>query len=54
MKELSTNTVDDLGRIVLPNEFRKAYGWEAKTKVIIYQDGDALILKLPDGTEETT
>ena len=53
MKELSTNTIDDLGRILLPKEFRNAHGWEAKTKVTIYQDSDALILKLSDGTEET-
>jgi len=53
MNELSTNTVDDLGRILLPKEFRIAYGWEAKAKVAIYQDGDALILKLADSAEET-
>jgi len=53
MQALETRKIDELGRIVLPQQFRETYGWGEKAGVAIYQDNDTLILKLSDGSEET-
>ena len=46
MVELGVYTIDELGRVVLPKDFRQTHGWKEKTKVAVYQDGDAIVIKL--------
>jgi len=48
---LENRTIDGLGRVALPREFREAHGWEHKTVVTIYQDGDAIVIKHADSKE---
>lgn len=38
-------TVDDLGRIVLPKEIRKSLGFDIRSSVELYVEGDSLIIK---------
>jgi AbrB family looped-hinge helix DNA binding protein len=35
---------DNLGRIVVPKEVRKAQGWDAGTAMEMFMDGDKLVL----------
>ncbi len=37
-------TIDDLGRIVLPKEIRKSLGFEIRSSVELYVDGESLII----------
>ena len=37
---------DDLGRIVIPKEIRRARGWEEGTPIEIVSDGEDVILRL--------
>ena len=37
--------VDELGRLVIPKELRKAYGLDTDTPVEIFTDNDSIILK---------
>jgi len=48
MLKLKVRTIDDLGRILLPKEFRVSQGWECGTKVTVYQDDDMLVIKKAD------
>ena len=52
MVKLKVRTVDELGRVVLPKNFRQSQGWEEGTKIAIYQDQETLIIKLADRQEE--
>ena len=52
MEMLENRTIDDLGRVILPREFRQAHGWKEKTVVTIYQDNGTLIIKLATSQEE--
>ena len=36
---------DDLGRIVIPKEIRRAHGWEEGTPIEIVPDGEDVILR---------
>ena len=36
--------IDELGRIVLPQEFRNALAWNAKTNVAVSMEGKKIIL----------
>ena len=48
MERLSSRTVDELGRIVLPNELRKEPGWGTGAKVsVFYVDKTTVILQIP-------
>ena len=37
--------VDELGRIVLPNELRRTLGIEEKDRIEIFVDGESIILR---------
>lgn len=45
MKKSVTRRLDDLGRIVIPSDFREELGMEPGEKVEIYVDGERVILK---------
>jgi len=48
MERLSSSTIDELGRIVLPNELRKESGWGTGEKVDVYYVNETtLILQVP-------
>lgn len=38
-------TIDDLGRIVIPKEIRKNLGFDIRSSVELYVEGDSLIVK---------
>ena len=40
--------LDELGRIVIPKEFRKEYEWENNCKIDIIEYGNKIILKKHD------
>ena len=41
--------VDELGRVVIPMEFRKAHGWEEGQPIEMFGDGEGLVLKAYQG-----
>ena len=41
--------LDGLGRIVIPMEFRRAYGWEEGQSIEMFGDGEGLVLKAYQG-----
>lgn len=45
MKRSVTRRLDDLGRIVIPSDFREELGMEPGEKIEIYTDGGRVILK---------
>ena len=49
MERISTRQIDELGRIVLPNELRAKYGWEAKDTLSLYcVDSNTIMLQLAE------
>ena len=44
MQRTVIRQMDELGRIVLPREFRNALAWGAETKVAIQLDGNKMVL----------
>ena len=48
MEKLSSRTIDELGRIVLPSELRKEPGWDTDDKVAVYYVNETtVILQVP-------
>lgn len=45
MQEKIVRKMDELGRIVLPQEFRRAMDWNDGTNISITRDGNKLILQ---------
>ena len=46
LEEMGTNTVDELGRILLPRNVRELFGWkESERLTMYYQDEETLLLK---------
>lgn len=45
MKTSVTREIDELGRVVIPSDFRKELGMKSGEKVEIYTDGGRVILK---------
>lgn len=37
--------LDELGRVVIPMEFRKVNGWEAGEPIEMFADGDKLVIQ---------
>lgn len=37
--------IDSLGRVVIPSEVRTTQGWDEKTPLEMYMEGDGLVLK---------
>jgi len=53
MEKLSSRTIDELGRIVLPSELRKEPGWDTGDKVAAYYVNETtLILQVPKKQNE--
>jgi len=44
MQRTITRQMDELGRIVLPRDFRNTLGWRTETKVAVQLDGDKMVL----------
>jgi len=42
----TTRTIDELGRVVLPMEFRRHQGWGAGDEVALSCENDTIVLKL--------
>lgn len=40
-----TRPIDDLGRVVIPKEIRKANGWLEGDRVEFYTDADTVVIK---------
>jgi len=36
---------DAIGRIIIPSDIRNAQGWHNDSKIVIYQEGNRVILK---------
>ena len=45
MKRSVTRKIDELGRVVIPSDFREELGMEPGEKIEIYTDGGRVILK---------
>ena len=45
MKRSVTRKIDELGRIVIPSDFREALGVKAGEKMEVYVDGETLCCK---------
>ena len=52
MKLIGKFKVDDLGRILLPNQLRTQLGWEIGSEIEMYHDGSRAILQLENGKDE--
>ena len=49
MERMGSRTIDELGRILLPNELRAKYGWDAgDTLALYYVDNNTLMLQLSE------
>lgn len=44
--------IDELGRIVIPKEVRKAQGWEAGTTMEMFMDGNKVVMQPFEDTRE--
>ena len=44
MQRTVVRQMDELGRIVLPRDFRNILAWEAETKIAIQLDGNKIVL----------
>jgi len=54
MEFAGIRTIDDLRRIVMPDEVRQTLGWDETTEVEIFTDQDVIILerKKPNQTKD--
>jgi len=53
MERIGSRTIDELGRILLPNELRAKYGWdEGDTLALYYVDENTLMLQLSEKKAE--
>ena len=50
MKEEVVRSIDNLGRIVLPAEYRNALGWNCESKVSVTREGSRLVLQTYQGS----
>jgi len=49
MNRIGTRVIDELGRIVLPSELRKKYGWGERDTLSMYHvDDNTLMLQLAE------
>ena len=49
MERLGTRTIDELGRVALPNEIRAKFGWSEKDSLAMYYvDGNTLMVQLAE------
>ena len=44
MERTEIRQLDELGRVVLPREFRNALAWDDETKIAIQLDGNKMVL----------
>ncbi|MCP3026640.1 AbrB/MazE/SpoVT family DNA-binding domain-containing protein [Halobacillus sp. A5] len=44
--------IDDLGRVVVPKELRKSFGIKERDPIEIFTDGDLIVLKKYQPSEE--
>ena len=44
MERTEIRQLDELGRVVLPREFRRALAWGDETKIVIQLDGSKMVL----------
>ena len=55
MERMGSRTIDELGRILLPNELRAKYGWDTgDTLALYYVDNNTLMLQLSEKNAEQT
>jgi len=52
MELVAVRTIDELGRIIVPKEARKAKDWTEGTQIAIYSHSNALVLELYTPPEE--
>ena len=45
MKLIATRQIDDIGRILLPREWRREFQIESDTDLDIYADGERIVLQ---------
>ena len=50
MQHKTVRRIDELGRIVLPQEYRNALAWGEETEVAIIKEGNRLILQANSGS----
>jgi len=48
-KEKHKHKIDDLGRVLLPKELRKAVGWDIGDTLSLCHVSDTLVLSLEEG-----
>lgn len=48
MKLIAERKIDELGRIVLPSVIRQRLGITVKSTVAIYEDGEAIVMKMAE------
>ena len=54
LEKLSTQTIDEIQRIVIPNIAMSKLGWKERDLINMYCDNkDTLVLKRVDSTSET-
>ena len=49
MQRTVVRQMDELGRIVLPRDFRNALAWEAETKIAVQLIGNKMVLSAEPG-----
>ena len=52
MEAFAGRKIDELGRVVLPVEFRKQYGWSEKDTVNMYRVGNSILMELAEHPQD--
>ena len=49
MENAKIQTIDDLGRIVLPTELREELGWNLRDEVELCKENDTIVIRYRNG-----
>jgi len=52
MEYAKTQTIDDLGRIVIPSELREELGWDVRDVVELYKENDTIVMRKAEVCKE--
>jgi len=45
MENAKTKTIDDLGRVIIPNGLREELGWNIRDEIEIYKENDTIVMR---------
>jgi len=52
MEHAKTQTIDDLGRIIVPSDLREELGWDARDVIELNKENDTIVMRKAEMSKE--